>query len=67
MAFQVEFERAKQADGSEPEKKMVTRTLFGRNNGYPQKKVMTFNKHVDDFEFEVNYGDVGFLNEEALK
>lgn len=34
---------------------------------YPQKKVMTFNKHVADFAFEVNYGDLSFLSEFELR
>lgn len=38
--------------------KTVSRTLFGRGNVYPQKKVITFNKHRADFDFTVNYADV---------
>ena len=54
-------------ENGETETKMVKRTLFGRNNAYPQKKVMTFNKHTDDFTFYVNYGDMEYLSEEFLK
>ena len=36
-------------------------------NQYPQKKVMTFNKHTDDFEFYVNYGDMSFMSESELE
>jgi hypoxia up-regulated 1 len=42
-------------------KKAVTRTLFGTMNTYPQKKVITFNKHKQDFEFYVNYADMDYL------
>lgn len=42
-------------------KKSVVRTLFGPMNTYPQKKVITFNKHKQDFEFNVNYADLDYL------
>ena len=44
----------------------MKRTLFGRNNPYPQKKVMTFNRNNDDFVFYVNYADLDFVDEEFL-
>lgn len=43
--------------------KKVRRTLFSRMNPYPQKKIMTFNKHVKDFTFNVNYADLDYLGE----
>ena len=42
--------------------KKVVRTLFGPMNTYPQKKVITFNKHKQDFEFAVNYADLDYLS-----
>lgn len=63
----VEFERVRTKDDSADLSKTVKRVLFGRMQFYPQKKVMTFNKHVKDFSFEVNYGDLSFLNEAELK
>jgi hypoxia up-regulated 1 len=50
--IQVDFER----ETDEGNKKSLSRTLFARNNAFPQKKVLTFNKHSKDFEFSVNYG-----------
>lgn len=50
--IQVDFERETE-DGA---RKVLSRTLFARNNAFPQKKVLTFNKHSKDFEFGVNYG-----------
>jgi len=47
----------------EPNMKKVRRTLFSRMNPYPQKKIMTFNKHVKDFTFNVNYADLDYLGE----
>lgn len=47
-------------------KKSVTRTLFGPMNTYPQKKVITFNKHKQDFEFAVNYADLDYLGAEEI-
>lgn len=67
FAFKVEFERVRTKDDSADLSKTVKRVLFGRMQFYPQKKVMTFNKHVKDFSFEVNYGDLSFLNEAELK
>merc|ERR1712061_570245 len=43
--------------------KRVRRTLFSRMNPFPQKKIMTFNKHVKDFTFNVNYADLEYLGE----
>lgn len=54
--IQVVFDR----EGGEG-KKPVVRTLFGPMNTYPQKKVITFNKHKQNFEFNVNYADVDYL------
>lgn len=53
--LQVSFERDP-GDGAAV--KQVKRVLFALMNPYPQKKVITFNKHTDDFEFYVNYGDL---------
>jgi hypoxia up-regulated 1 len=47
-------------------KKSVTRTLFGPMNTYPQKKVITFNKHKTDFDFTVNYADLDYLGAEEI-
>jgi len=55
----VSFER--ELDGEEGETKKVRRTLFSRMNPFPQKKIMTFNKHVKDFTFYVNYQDLDYL------
>lgn len=27
-------------------------------NPYPQKKILTFNKHQNDFQFQIQYGDL---------
>lgn len=41
--------------------KQVKRTLFSKMNAFPQKKILTFNKHTEDFEFNVNYADLDSL------
>lgn len=64
--IQVDFTREIESNGKKS-LKHVRRLLFRRNNLYPQKKVMTFTRHVDDFDFFVNYGDLSFLNEQELK
>lgn len=43
--------------------KQVKRTLFGLMNPFPQKKIITFNKHTDDFGFNVNYAELDHLSE----
>ena len=66
--YQVEFDRVKTGeDGAADVQKTVRRTLFGRMNAFPQKKVMTFNKHTKDFSFSVNYADLSFMPEQELK
>merc|ERR1719244_613216 len=50
-------------DDAEPGVKKVKRTLFSRMNPFPQKKIMTFNKHVKDFTFNVNYAELEYLGE----
>lgn len=59
----VEFEKHKLADDGSDNVKVVKRTLFNRMNPYPQKKVMTFSKHLKDFDFNVSYGDIDFLSD----
>ncbi|KAJ8968762.1 hypothetical protein NQ317_012719 [Molorchus minor] len=54
--IQVMFERE-----TEEGLKLVKRTLFGLMNPYPQKKIITFNKHTEDFSFSVNYIDLDYL------
>lgn len=52
--IQVVFAR----EGESGATRFVRRTLFGAMNSYPQKKVITFNKHTDDFEFSVDYAEL---------
>ncbi|XP_071111379.1 hypoxia up-regulated protein 1-like isoform X1 [Haliotis cracherodii] len=59
----VEFEKHRTSEDGSESSKTVKRTLFGRMNPYPQKKVMTFNKHYSDFSFSVGYGDIDFLSD----
>ncbi|ALC49526.1 CG2918, partial [Drosophila busckii] len=61
--LQVTFERDP-GDGAAV--KQVKRALFASMNPYPQKKVITFNKHTDDFEFFVNYGDLERFSAEEV-
>lgn len=58
---QVLFERE-----SEGTIKQVRRTLFSLMNPYPQKKIITFNKHTTDFSFNVNYAELDYLPEHEI-
>ncbi|GFR62018.1 hypoxia up-regulated protein 1, partial [Elysia marginata] len=59
----VEFEKQKSEESDEPAR-TIKRTLFGRMNPFPQRKVMTFNKHTKDFGFNVTYSGLDFLTED---
>jgi len=55
----VQFERSSSTEGEAP--RQINRNLYHRLNPLPQKKIMTFNKKVDDFHFNLSYGDLSFL------
>ncbi|XP_018789874.1 PREDICTED: hypoxia up-regulated protein 1 [Bactrocera latifrons] len=61
--IQVTFERDP-GDGSAV--RQVKRVLFSQMNSYPQKKVITFNKHTEDFDFNVHYGDLSHLSAQEI-
>ncbi|XP_017114214.1 hypoxia up-regulated protein 1 [Drosophila elegans] len=63
LPLQVSFERDP-GDGAAV--KQVKRVLFALMNPYPQKKVITFNKHTDDFEFYVNYADLDRYSKDEI-
>ncbi|XP_034832599.1 hypoxia up-regulated protein 1 [Maniola hyperantus] len=62
LPIQVVFTR--HVDGND---RLIKRTLFGPMNPYPQKKVITFNKHTDDFTFTVNYAELDHIPSTELK
>jgi len=70
LPINVDFSREVEAeDGEETVEagvKKIRKTLFSRMNPYPQKKIMTFNKHVKDFTFNVNYADLDYLGETEI-
>lgn len=61
LPIEVDFDRQIENEDGSIAIKTVKRSLFALGNGYPQKKVMTFNKHTTDFSFYVNYGDLDHL------
>ncbi|XP_058865539.1 hypoxia up-regulated protein 1-like [Acipenser ruthenus] len=66
--IQVEFTRDTEEDEEGVKSiKHNKRVLFQRMSPYPQRKVITFNRYTDDFQFNINYGDVSFLSEEDLR
>ncbi len=62
----VDFEKHRDTE-STADVSYIRRTLFDKTNQFPQKKVMTFSKHTDDFKFKVNYGDLSYLNQESIE
>uniref|UniRef100_A0A672N833 Hypoxia up-regulated protein 1 n=1 Tax=Sinocyclocheilus grahami TaxID=75366 RepID=A0A672N833_SINGR len=65
--IQVEFSRETEEEDGVKTMKHNKRILFQRMAPYPQRKVITFNRYMDDFVFYINYGDLGFLGEQDLK
>ena len=57
----VNFERHFEDDEGKPAKKTVNKALFAKMNPFPQKKIMTFNKFQDDFEFNANLNNLEYL------
>ncbi|XP_076662041.1 hypoxia up-regulated Grp170 co-chaperone protein isoform X2 [Halictus rubicundus] len=41
--------------------KQIKKSLFGKMNLYPQKKIITFNKFTDNFQFHINYAELDYL------
>ncbi|CAH0560825.1 unnamed protein product [Brassicogethes aeneus] len=58
VVFPIHVTFDREVDGAT---KHVKRTLFGLMNPYPQKKIITFNKHISDFNFNVNYAELEYL------
>ncbi|XP_075460319.1 hypoxia up-regulated protein 1 isoform X2 [Ascaphus truei] len=65
--IQVEFTREVEEEDQSKSLKHNKRILFQRLAPYPQRKVITFNRYTDDFQFNINYGDLGFLGPEDLQ
>ncbi|XP_624153.3 hypoxia up-regulated protein 1 isoform X1 [Apis mellifera] len=41
--------------------KQVKKSLFNKMNPYPQKKIITFNKYTENFQFHINYAELDYL------
>lgn len=41
--------------------KQVKKSLFSKMNPYPQKKIITFNKYTENFQFHINYAELDYL------
>ncbi|XP_042330358.1 hypoxia up-regulated protein 1 isoform X2 [Sceloporus undulatus] len=65
--IQVEFTREVEEEDKSKSLKHNRRILFQRMAPYPQRKVITFNRYTDDFEFHINYADMGFMSEHDLQ
>lgn len=63
----VEFTREVEEEPGVRSLKHNKRVLFSRMGPYPQRKVITFNRYSHDFDFHINYGDLGFLGPEELR
>lgn len=59
----VTFER----EGNSGNQKLVKRSLFTAMGSYPQKKVITFNKNTEDFEFNVIHSELDHLPAEEVQ
>merc|ERR1711902_194384 len=63
----VNFERHFEDDEGKPAKKTVNKALFAKMNPFPQKKIMTFNKFQDDFDFHANINNLEYLDENEAR
>ncbi|CAM1311638.1 HYOU1 (predicted), partial [Pycnogonum litorale] len=61
--IKVDFSRDVVNDDGAITVRQVARNLYSYQNPYPLKKVMTFNKHVSDFNFYIGYGDLSHLSD----
>merc|ERR1719391_687772 len=66
LPIDVDFKRKTVDDWGLEGEKVVKRALFGVMNNYPQKKIMTFNKFSDDFNFAVNLNNLDHLEKSEL-
>ncbi|KAK3884888.1 hypothetical protein Pcinc_010862 [Petrolisthes cinctipes] len=69
VVFPIKIDLEREVDTQEGTKvtKTVNRSLFPTGNKYPQKKVMTFNKHTSDFTFSVNYGNNEHISKQEIR
>ncbi|XP_068023954.1 hypoxia up-regulated protein 1 isoform X2 [Melanerpes formicivorus] len=65
--IQVEFTREVEEEDKSKSLKHNKRILFQHMAAYPQRKVITFNRYTDDFEFYVTYGDLSFLSQDDMR
>merc|ERR1711997_524508 len=66
LPIDVNFERHFEDDSGNPAKKTVNKALFSKMNPFPQKKIMTFNKFQDDFDFHVNLNNLDHLEKHEV-
>merc|ERR1719361_15498 len=66
LPIDVNFERHFEDDEGKPSKKTVNKALFAKMNPYPQKKIMTFNKFQDDFQFHANLNNLDHLEKDEI-
>jgi len=59
--YPVDVQFARSTDGDEAPRQ-INRNLYHRLNPLPQKKIMTFNRKVTDFNFNISYGDLTFFS-----
>ena len=58
-SLQLSYPRAASEDGDDEGN--VSRALFKRAARYPETKIFSFNKLTQDFDFQIDYGDLSFL------
>merc|ERR1712018_818752 len=60
--IEVEFDRKNDDDSI----RKVKKNLYPRMNSFANKKIMTFNKFVNDFEFDVHYNELEHVGEAEI-
>ena len=59
----VEFERKYEDDAGQAATRTVKKNLYPPMNAFPQKKIMTFNKFTENFDFDVYYNQLDYLGQ----
>ena len=65
--IEVEFERKYEDESGKQATRNVKKNLYPPMNAFAQKKIMTFNKFVDDFNFDIHYNELEHVSKNEIE
>ena len=65
--IEVEFERKYEDEAGKQATRNVKKNLYPPMNAFAQKKIMTFNKFVDDFNFDIHYNELDHVGKNEIE